>query len=202
MEIFIPLLKADSTSREVYGVMAEEVPDKAGEILDYLGSKPYVQQWSAERLAATGGKSYGNVRAQHSNIAAGKLVSIAFDDAGKKIPIVARIVDDAEWQKVVEGVYSGFSVGGSYVKKWPDGKYTRYVARPAEVSIVDNPAMYGATFSLVKANGASELRPFAGRNQQTAFVPRGVDRSGEVAETELARARRGGRLVTFGTGRN
>lgn len=161
MNIFVPIVKVDTARREVYGVMAEESPDKSNEIFDYATSKPYVKAWSEDIQRATDGKSFGNVRAQHSNIAAGKLVGVTFDDQNKCIPVVAKIVDDNEWRKVQEGVYSGFSIGGAYLRKWPDGAYTRYTAKPAEVSIVDNPCMRGARFSLVKADGGIEYRSFS-----------------------------------------
>lgn len=166
MEIFVPILKVDAARREVHGVMAEDAKDKAGETFDYATSKPYVKAWSEEALSRTlkAGQeiSLGNVRAQHSQVAAGKLVDIQFDDEAKRIPVIAKIVDDNEWKKVEAGIYTGFSIGGSYVKRWADGATMRYTANPREVSIVDNPCMYGATFSLVKANGASESRSFAG----------------------------------------
>lgn len=37
-------------------------------------------------------------------IAAGKLTDLKFDDDAKRIDDVAKIIDDAEWNKVVEGV--------------------------------------------------------------------------------------------------
>src|SRR5260370_5782996 len=116
MDIFIPIFKADKSRREVHGVVAEEVKDKSGETFDYLTSKPYVQAWSEEALQRTAnagqGHSLGNVRAQHSKIAAGKLVDITFDDAAKRILVIAKIVDDNQGKKVEESVYTGFSIGG------------------------------------------------------------------------------------------
>ena len=166
MNIFVPILKVDAAKREVYGVMAEDAKDKAGETFDYESSKPYVKAWSEDALrrttAAGQEASLGNVRGQHSKVAAGKLVDIQFDDKAKRIPVIAKIVDDNEWKKVEEGVYTGFSIGGSYIKRWADGATIRYTANPREVSIVDNPCMYGATFTMVKANGAFEYRGFAG----------------------------------------
>ena len=90
----------------------------------------------------------GNLRGQHGKVAAGTLVSITFDDATRTIPVVAKIVDNNEREKVQKGVYNGFSIGGSYV--------------PSEVSIVDHPCMYGARFTLIKSDGAFEHRGFAG----------------------------------------
>ena len=121
MEIFVPILKVDAARREVWGVIAEEAVDKSGEIFDYASSKPYIKAWVEEFQNATGGKSCGNVRAQHSQIAAGKLIGVTLDDENKCIPVVAKIVDDNEWKKVEEGVYTGFSIGGGYVKGWNDG---------------------------------------------------------------------------------
>ena len=99
----------------------------------------------------------------HSNIAAGKLVDIAFNDAAKRIEICGKVVDDDEWQKVEEGVYTGFSQGGRYLKRWPDPdepKLMRYTAEPVEVSLVDHPCLPEATFAVVKADGSTELRKF------------------------------------------
>jgi hypothetical protein len=191
MDIFVPILKVDASRREVHGVMAEEARDRANEIFDYESSKPYVQAWSREIEKTTDGKSAGNVRGQHGKIAAGKLVSIKFDDATKTIPVVARIVDNNEWQKVQEGVYNGFSIGGSYVKKWADGAATRYTAKPTEVSLVDHPCMYGATFQLVKADGAFEYRGFAGvppsQSDGMAEVRQRIAELGKVVDAYVAR---------------
>jgi hypothetical protein len=159
---FVPIFKVDAAKRQVEGVIAEEAVDKANEIFDYESSKSHVQKWSSGFEKTTNGLSVGNVRAMHSSIAAGKLTTIAFDDAKKQISVTASIVDDNEWKKVEAGVYTGFSIGGRYIKKWSDGAAWRYTAAPAEVSIVDNPCMYGATFTAVKADGAQEMRKFVG----------------------------------------
>ena len=104
----------------VHGVATAEAPDRAGEICDYDSTKPYFEAWSTGAREASGGKSLGAVRAMHARVAAGKLTDIAFDDEGKRILVSAKIVDDDEWEKVVEGVYTGFSQGGRYVKRWDD----------------------------------------------------------------------------------
>jgi hypothetical protein len=106
-------------------------------------------------VKASDGKSLGNIRGQHSNIAAGKLVELTFDDL-KKVGFVAKIVDDNEWQKVEEGVYTGFSPGGKYAKRWQDGAHKRYTPLVRELSIVDVPCNPNATFTMVKADGAEE----------------------------------------------
>lgn len=165
LRIFLPITKVDAAQRLVYGKFTEEVGDRSGEIMDYAISKPNFEKWSETLYGASGGKNYGNVRAMHKNIAAGLFAQpIDFDDASLSMSAMARIVDDDEWKKVEEGVYTGFSVGGRYGKRWADPKnphLIRYEAVPNEVSLVDLPCVQGATFQFVKAEGAQpEDRPF------------------------------------------
>ena len=120
MKIFVPITKIDAAQRLVYGVVTAEKPDVSGEVCDYASTKPLYQQWSQKFASATDGKSLGNLRAMHGHVAAGKLVEIAFNDEARQVEICGKVVDDAEWQKVEEGVYTGFSQGGRYLKRWPD----------------------------------------------------------------------------------
>jgi hypothetical protein len=161
--LFIPITKVDVERRLVYGTVAEEVPDKANEIMDYASARPEFEAWSAEIARASDGKSVGNLRAMHGRVAAGKLESLAFDDEAKKIECCGKVVDDAEWNKVLEGVYTGFSMGGKYLKRWQDADnpaLVRYTPQPAEVSLVDNPCIPTATFEVIKEDGTTELRKF------------------------------------------
>ncbi len=162
LALFLPLAKVDADQRLVQGIATAEKPDRAGEICDYASTKPYFEAWSAEAEAASGGKSLGAVRAMHSPIAAGKLTDITFDDDEKRIVVEAKIVDDDEWEKVMEGVYTGFSQGGRYIARWedPETGLTRYTAEPIEISLVDVPCLPDATFEMVR-NGVSEFRKFA-----------------------------------------
>ncbi|MGE0105290.1 MAG: hypothetical protein AB7U64_23410 [Blastocatellales bacterium] len=163
LNIFVPIQKVDAAKRLVYGCLAAEVPDHSGEILDYEGSVPYFKAWSSEFEKVTDGKSKGNVRVMHGSHACGKLTDISFDDANKAIMGCAKIVDDAEWAKVEEGVYTGFSIGGKYVKRWIDPKNAslkRYIPEMIEISLVDKPCIPVATFDYIKADGSHELREF------------------------------------------
>ena len=156
-KLFIPITKVDVAQRLVYGVMTHETPDQSGEIMDYASAKPEFEKWSQDAFTRSNGASKGNVRAMHASIAAGKLTDIKFDDANKSIEGVAKIVDDNEWNKVLEGVYTGFSIGGSYLKRWKDpqdASLMRFTPSPSEVSIVDNPCCPTAVFSMVKADGS------------------------------------------------
>lgn len=159
MPLFLPITKIDVVQKRIWAVAADETPDKANEVFDYESSKPYFDEWSGEFSKATDGESFGNVRAMHGKTAAGKVVEYAPDDVEKKIGVVMDIVDPAEWEKVEKKVYTGVSIGGSYVKKWadPDNKaLTRYTAKPAEISLVDNPCNPAAKFVMVKADGTTE----------------------------------------------
>lgn len=160
LALFVPLAKADAAQRLVYGFF-DETPDRAGEVFDYASSKPLIQAWSGEIAKASDGKSLGNIRAQHGRNACGKLIDISFDDELKKVGFCAKIVDDAEWAKVEEGVYTGFSPGGKYAKRWADGAHRRYTADVRELSIVDVPCNPAATFTLVKADGEEAAVRFA-----------------------------------------
>lgn len=162
MKIFAQLAKVDEAKHEVWGVATAEVVDKEGEIFDYDSSKPYFKSWSDEIAKATDGRSLGNVREMHEPSAVGKLVALDFDDDLKEIRVGARIVDGVAWQKCSAGVYTGFSIGGSYVKTWQDGDFTRFTAKPVEISIVDNPCVPDAHFTAVKADGSCEVRKFGG----------------------------------------
>lgn len=166
LHVFAQIKKVDEAQRLVYGRAAQEVVDKSDEVMDYASSKPHFASWSADVAKDSGNLSLGNVRAMHGKVAAGKLTAIEFNDAEKAIDVVAKVVDDAEWKKVLEGVYTGFSIGGSYVGtptvEKMDGKdVKRYTAKPSELSLVDRPCIPSAKFFEVrKADGATEQVEF------------------------------------------
>lgn len=180
LRVFVPLFKVDAEKRLVYGRVADETPDFSGEVFDYASSKPHFEKWSGEIAKATDGKSLGNVRVMHTAVAAGKVVDIGYNDADKAIEVVTKCVDDDVWAKIEAGVYTGFSMGGRYVRKWKDGDKKRYEAQPCEISYVDSPCIPTATFEFGKGADAMELRKF------TPWEPT----AGEVAQeaTELAKA--------------
>ncbi len=175
-DIFIPLQKVDSQKHQVWGYAAVEEPDHADEIMDYASSKPYFADWSTSMQKRSGGRSLGNLRSMHKRIAAGRLIEFRLDDLHKGVYIGAEVVDPDEWRKVEAGVYTGFSIGGGYVRRWPDYKLnkTRYTARPVEISLVDAPCIESATFDVVKADGMTEKRSFTpgdGSNVLKAEIP-------------------------------
>jgi hypothetical protein len=183
LSLFIRITKIDAAKRLVYGIVAAEKPDAAKEICDYESTKPLYQRWSDGFVKATDGKSLGNLRTMHGNVAVGKVVELSFDDAAKRIQICGKVVDDGEWTKVEEGVYTGFSQGGKYIKRWPDpgdSMLTRYTAEPLEVSLVDNLCLPDATFSVIKADGTTELRKFKHSNPDNDHGHVVVQKSGDA----------------------
>jgi hypothetical protein len=184
LRLFASLTKIDESSHEVSGLATAEIVDKEGELFDYESSKPYFKAWTDEMAKATEGKSLGNVREMHQPSAVGKLTGIAFDDELRQISVTARIVDDLAWQKCIQGVYTGFSIGGSYVKVWRDGEFTRYTANPAEISVVDNPCNPGSHFTAVKADGTIEVRKFAAPFRRRAENPARMTRHNMKELTE------------------
>jgi hypothetical protein len=196
--IFAQIVKVDQRSRTVYGRAVQEIPDKSGEMFDYDTSKPQFQAWSAEVSNDTDGASLGNVRSMHGNVCAGKLTDIQFDDHEKAIDVTAKIVDDNEWQKVQEGCYTGFSIGGRYIKRWPDvidGKaVTRYTAEPSEISLVDKPCVPTAKFfEIRKRDGSTSRIAFKSDTdlsleEITMFTPSPDDREGRHSVLKAIKA--------------
>jgi hypothetical protein len=107
----------------------------------------------------------------HAPSAVGKLVALEFVDELKQVRVGAKIIDTAAWQKCTLGVYTGFSIGGSYVKTWKDGEFTRFTANPVEISVVDNPCVPGAHFTAVKTDGSCEVRKFAAPDHTRVAQP-------------------------------
>lgn len=175
---FVPIYRVDAETRTVYGRLADETPDLTGMIFDYDTSAPLFRTWTDNAVKTTGGKSAGNLRVMHGLKVAGKLTEVTFDDAAKTIDIAAEVVDEAEWEMVEKGCYTGFSLGGRYVKKWKDkgdAKKTRYTVNPFEASLVDLPCIPTATFAMKTANGEEQVE-FVG------WVPTDEQISAKAAE--------------------
>lgn len=159
---FIPFAKVDAIKREVWGVVTAEVPDKDDEVCDYFKSKPYYEAVIAEMAKATDGGNFMPLREMHGMVAAGKGIGYEFRDPDREIFMGFKVVDDKAWEKVEQKVYTGFSQGGFKIGDMvPDPVYKncmRYVANPAEVSLVDNPCLGVAHFTYVAKTGEVELR--------------------------------------------
>lgn len=152
---FIAFSKIDQQLHQVSGVVTCEQVDRDQEVCDYEKSVPFYRAWSEELSRTTGGKNLGNLRSMHQLNAIGHAVDIQFRDAEKAIYMTFVVEDPTEWAKVVSGTYTGFSQGGRKIAEFPDpvnGQYTRYIASPSEVSLVDFPALPAAHFDAIKAN--------------------------------------------------
>jgi hypothetical protein len=165
--LFARITKIDEAKRLVHTRVVHEVADKADEIFDYAASRPHFEDWSKGQHEASGGKSYGNVRAMHGKIAAGIFAEpLAFNDADKAIDGVIKVTDDQEWSKCLDGTYTGVSIGGAYVgdkraEKIDGRDIKRYTAKPTEVSLVDVPCVPTAKFfEVIKADGKIEKVAF------------------------------------------
>ncbi len=158
---FFPFAKVDSFDGIATGIAASETKDRDGECMDYHAAVPEFKAWSAEVSKATNGKSLGNIREQHNpDSTAGKAIDIQFDDATKSVVITSKIVDPIAKMKLAEGVYTGYSIGGSYKKRYEKGGQQYYVPEIYEVSIVDMPCNPDAHFTAVKSDGTTELQKF------------------------------------------
>jgi|GEM_PF-5546269 len=158
LRLFLPIVKVDKERRIVEGVATTEAVDKQGEVVDYMASKNAFSEWQ------------GNVREMHEPKAVGKAVEVIPDDSGKQIYVKAYISKGAEdtWNKVKEGILTGFSIGGQTVDKCvqivkdTSSGSARQVTRITkyklnELSLVDNPANPEATFALVKRADNGQL---------------------------------------------
>jgi hypothetical protein len=175
---FIPLTKVEEQPNGdlfVYGEVTAERPDRDGEICKYASTVPFYKAYAEELSKATTKagieESIMPLREMHqlSAVGCGKSMDCLDDD--KTIKMGFNVVDKSAIEKVKKGVYTGFSQGGSYVKKWtapwtdPETNvtknYTWYISNPGEVSLVDSPCLSTAHFDYVKADGSVELRKFA-----------------------------------------
>lgn len=161
---FIPFCKVDASKREVWGIVTAEVPDKEDEVCDYARSKPYYEALIAEMAKATENENFMPLRQMHSTDlpVAGKGIGYEFRDADREVFFGFKVTDDKAWKNVEERVYTGFSHGGFKVGEMePDPVFKgcyRYVANPAEVSLVDNPCLGVAHFTYVSKTGEVTMR--------------------------------------------
>jgi hypothetical protein len=193
MKFQIPITKIDAEKRLVYGIAADETVDSSDEIFDYDSSKKYFEDYRSKVEKNTDGKSQGCLRSMHTNIAAGKITQLILDDETKSIPICAKVVDDNEWKKCLEGVYSCLSIGGSYEKRWkdPESGKTRYTANPSEVSLCDLGCNPNTTFEFIKANGITEQREFKHKEEPEKLeIDKSIltEFSKALADKDLAKA--------------
>lgn len=139
-QVFIPFAKRDDDAKKqnmVFGFASTELEDSDGEIID----KEAVQEaWPAYA-------KFGNIREMHQAIASGKLKSTIWKEGSPYIGV--KVVGAEAREKVDEGVYNGFSLGGKKIEKV--GNHITKL-RISEISLVDRPANPGAVFDVFKAD--------------------------------------------------
>lgn len=152
LHLNIPISKVDEEQRTVTGYATTEDIDSQGDIVDYKASKRAFTEW------------IGNIREMHNPIAIGKTIDMQFEDDTNRVMITAKLSESADgenaWQKVKEGVLTGFSIGGRVFKivqeTVKNGDIKTNVNRIvdyalSEVSLVDNPANPQAQLVMVKS---------------------------------------------------
>jgi len=151
--LYIPIEKINKEKRTVAGWATTEDIDKQSEIVDYTASKEAFSDWA------------GNIREMHEPKAVGKAVEIIPNDGDKRVWVEAYISKGAEdtWHKINEKILNGFSIGGKTINKTTQiikdadsPNQSRTVTRITkyklnELSLVDNPANIGCSFTLVKS---------------------------------------------------
>ncbi len=163
VRLSMPLTKVDKEKRIVSGFASLDNLDKQDDIV------------TTEASMAAFAKFRGNIREMHQPSAVGKMVSFKeekyFDTESKKFykgvfvsAYISKGAQDA-WEKVLDGTYTGFSIGGR-MNKWDDAydekadKTIRVIKEYdlIELSLVDSPAnQFANIVSVEKVNGVDTL---------------------------------------------
>ena len=161
VRLSMPFSKVDQERRIVSGFATLDNVDRQADIV--------TTEASLEAFA----KFRGNIREMHQPIAIGKMISFKedkyFDPETKKFysgvyvsTYISKGAQDA-WEKVLDGTYTGFSIGGR-MNKWDDAldtnsdKQVRIIKdyTLTELSLVDSPANQFANILSVQKNAAGE----------------------------------------------
>lgn len=164
VRLSLPFSKVDKERRIVSGFASLDNLDKQNDIV------------TAEASMKAFAKFRGNIREMHQPSAVGKMVSFKedkyFDPESKKFyngvfvsAYVSKGAQDA-WEKVLDGTYTGFSIGGR-MNKWDDGydeksdTQIRIIKEYdlVELSLVDNPAnQFANIMSVEKVDGVDTIK--------------------------------------------
>ena len=131
---------------KVYGYASTEAVDSDGEII----------KASAIEKAIDGYMKWGAVREMHEPKAAGTALDIKVLEDGKTY-FSAHIVDSEAVKKVKAGVYKGFSIGGSVLKRNELNKNQIDEIDLIEVSLVDRPANPLAILEMYKKQKENKM---------------------------------------------
>ena len=140
LRLYARFEKVDHAARMVYGYASTEALDSHGEIV----------RKDAVAAALPDFMRWGNIREMHQASAVGKAKEAQIDEHG--LWLGAKIVDDDAWEKVKEGVYSGFSIAGHVTGRDPIEPHVITGCHLSEISLVDRPANPEAVFTMFKAD--------------------------------------------------
>jgi hypothetical protein len=163
VRISMPLTKVDQERRTVSGFATLDNIDRQDDIV------------TPEASVNAFSKFRGNIREMHQPKAVGKMVSFKedkyFDPETKKfysgVYVSAYVSKGAQdcWEKVLDGTYTGFSIGGK-MNKWDDA-YNEEMDKSIriikdydlmELSLVDSPAnQFANIVSIEKVDGVNTL---------------------------------------------
>jgi pSer/pThr/pTyr-binding forkhead associated (FHA) protein len=141
--------KLDDGTLLVYGKATDDSVDIDQQICDAAWLEKAMPEWF---------KTGGNIREQHSNIAAGVAKELNSTNDGHYIS--ALVVDPVSVKKVETGVLKGFSIGIRAPRVVRDNKAAngRIIdGQIVEVSLVDRPANPNAKLMLAKSDNANNL---------------------------------------------
>lgn len=146
MRFYWPIAKVDSEQRMVWGYASTEALDDQGEII----------RRDALEAALGDYMRFANIREMHQPSAVGVAKEANVDDKG--LYLAAKIIDDEAWEKVVQGVYKGFSIGGRVTARHPADRSVITALTLTEISVVDRPANPDAVFDCWKASDGDDIR--------------------------------------------
>lgn len=170
MRQYFEINKVDAEQRMVFGYASTAALDSQGETVTLDAMKGAWDDYM----------KFANVREMHGSSAVGVVKEHSFDDKGVFIGV--KVVDDAAWEKVVEKVYKGFSIGGQKLKDGYD-KVTKTITglKLTEISLVDRPANPEALIEVFKADG------FIAGQDPDADVPDDEPAPNEVVATPVVK---------------
>ena len=154
LQLYWPIAKIDSDERLVYGYASTEAKDSQGEIV----------RKEALEAALPAYMRFANIREMHRPSAVGVAKEATIDENG--LWLKAKIVDDAAWQKVKEGVYKGFSIGGAVTARDSANPLVITGVELVEISLVDRPANPEAVLSVWKCDEGAALKAARARLTQ------------------------------------
>lgn len=143
LTLYIPFSKSNTEEHIVEGYASSEALDSQGEII----------KSSAIEKALPEYMKFANIREMHNRSAVGKAVSAVMDQKKKALYLTSKVVDPTAWEKVKEGVYNGYSIGGQVVKRIGN---VIHEIKLHEISLVDRPANPDAVFALYKSEDAKK----------------------------------------------